>query len=204
MLTNILNSRLFFWFLLALPGIPMLIGLLGGGALEDGQPVVQALLHPTGEFAARFMIVAMMITPLRMLFPKARWPVWLMRRRRYLGVAAFGYALAHTLLYLVDMGALKLVLDEIGAPGIWTGWIAFAIFIPLAMTSNNAAQRYLLSWWKSLQRWVYAAALLTLAHWILIHDNMAAALVNFAPLALLETYRLWKTLTLRLNPQTAR
>ncbi|MEO4041692.1 ferric reductase-like transmembrane domain-containing protein [Hoeflea sp. CAU 1731] len=182
----------------------MMIGLLGGEPLEDGQPVVQALLHPTGEFAARFMIVAMMITPLRMLFPRARWPVWLMRRRRYLGVAAFGYALAHTLLYLADMGTLKLVLDEIGAPGIWTGWIALAIFIPLAVTSNNAVQRYLLSWWKPLQRWVYPAALLTLAHWILIHDNMAAALVNFAPLALLEIYRLWKMFNLRVNAQIAR
>ena len=89
-----------FWVLLALPGIPMTAALARGIAAED-------LLHPTGEFAARFMIIAMMLTPLRMLFPRARWLAWLSHRRRYLGVAAFGYALLHTILYVVDMETLE-------------------------------------------------------------------------------------------------
>jgi sulfoxide reductase heme-binding subunit YedZ len=37
--------------------------------LTSGDPkVVHQLLHPTGEFAARFMIIAIMITPLMLLF----------------------------------------------------------------------------------------------------------------------------------------
>lgn len=160
--------------------------------LVSGSVDPERLLHPTGEFAARFMIIAMMITPLRMIFPKVRWLAWLMRRRRHLGVAAFGYAALHTVLYIFDMGALQPMLDEFWALGIWTGWAAFVIFVPLALTSNDIAQRWLLVRWKPLQRFVYAAAVLTLIHWIFVHNNLGPALVHFLPLAALECWRIWK------------
>lgn len=186
-LKTILNSRAFIWALLALPSIPMMIGLTSNaGELER-------LLHPTGEFAARFMIIAMIISPLRLMFPKARFWVWMMRRRRYFGVAAFAYAALHTLLYIVDLNSLKAMLDEFWELGIWTGWVAFAIFIPLALTSNDWSQRWLLSWWKPLQRWVYPAAVLTLLHWMFVHNEFGPAMVHFVPLALLEAYRIWKS-----------
>ncbi len=184
---GVLNSPYFLWALLALPSIPMIAGLVSGSADPE------RLLHPTGEFAARFMIIAMMITPLRLMFAKSRWPIWLMRRRRYFGVAAFAYSVLHTLLYIIDMATLQAMLDEFFALGIWTGWAAFAIFIPLGLSSNDAAQRMLLGWWKPLQKWVYPAAVLTLLHWIFVHNNLGPALVHFVPLALLETYRIWKT-----------
>ncbi|MGI9402391.1 MAG: sulfite oxidase heme-binding subunit YedZ [Rhizobiaceae bacterium] len=183
---SVFDSPYFFWAILALPSIPMIAGLSGGSASPE------FLLHPTGEFAARFMIIAMMITPLRMLFPKASWLLWLSRRRRYLGVAAFGYAVLHTLLYLIDMGSLRAMLSEFTAIGIWTGWAAFFIFIPLAVTSNDWSQRIMLSKWKQLQRLVYIAAILTLVHWIFVHNNLGPALVHFVPLALLEAYRIWR------------
>ena len=110
-------ARYALWTLLALPSIPMAIGL-GSGARS-----AEALLHPTGEFAARFMIIAMAATPLAMLF-RAGWTNWLVRNRRYFGVAAFAYAMAHTVLYVVDMGSIQLILDEFWALGIWTGWLA--------------------------------------------------------------------------------
>ena len=44
--------------------------------------------------------------------------------------------------------------------------------------------------WKKVQRLAYPAALLTLVHWMFVHDNLAAALLNFAPLALLQAWRL--------------
>ncbi len=53
------------------------------------------------------------------------------------------------------MGTLQLILAEFLTLGIWTGWAVFAIFIALAVTSNDAAQRYLASAWKTLQRWIY-------------------------------------------------
>ncbi|WP_417586441.1 sulfite oxidase heme-binding subunit YedZ [Pararhodobacter oceanensis] len=182
------NHPYAFWLLLSLPAIPMLSGLASGGG-----EAVEGLLHPTGEFAARFMIIAMMITPLTMLFQGWRFPRWLMKRRRYLGVAAFGYAALHTALYLMDEGAVAVTNAEFSKLYIWTGWLAFLIFVPLAITSSDGWMRRLGRRWKPLQRYVYAAAVLTLLHWAALHDwgGIAPALVHFLPLALLEAYRLW-------------
>lgn len=119
-LKTFFNSPYAFWVLLALPSIALVNGALSGGDLEP-------LLHPTGEFSARFMIFAMMLTPLRMLFPKSGVVPWLMRRRRYLGVAAFFYAALHTLYYVIDLGSLSAVAADIAKFGIWTGWVAFVI-----------------------------------------------------------------------------
>jgi len=95
------NSIYFSWFVLAVPSIGMLIAVINGTDIEK-------FIHPTGEFAARFMIIAMMLTPLLMLFPRSKLIRWLISRRRALGVAAFCYALVHTLFYLIDMGSLWL------------------------------------------------------------------------------------------------
>ena len=190
MLKSTWDHPLTFWALLSLPAIPMTLGLTSGAP-----DAVKTLLHPTGEFAARFMIIAMMITPLMMLFRDASWPRWLMKRRRYLGVAAFFYALAHTVLYLIDEGAIAFTGNEVSKLYIWTGWIAFLIFVPLAVTSTDAWVRRLGRSWKKLQQFVYAAAILTLIHWAALHDwgGVGAALVHFAPLVALEVYRLWST-----------
>jgi len=184
---SILSHRYIFWALLAVPMVPMIVALSAGSATPED------LLHPTGEYAARFMVAALMVTPLQTLFPKAKWPLWLLRRRRALGLAAFGYALLHTVLYLIDMNTFAAVWAEIFALGIWTGWLAFAVFVPLAITSNNRTQRVMGRWWKKLQRWVYVAALLTLVHWIFIHNSLGGALFHFVPLAALQMYRIYRT-----------
>ncbi|WP_242650946.1 sulfite oxidase heme-binding subunit YedZ [Yoonia tamlensis] len=181
------NSPYTFWGILTLPAIPMVIGLTSG----DPEAAHQ-LLHPTGEFAARFMIITMMITPLVMLFKGWRGPRWLMKRRRYLGVAAFAYALAHTALYLFDEGAVAFTGGEMSKLYIWTGWLAFLIFVPLAVTSTDGWVRKLGPRWKNLQRLVYGAAMLTLLHWAALHNwgGVGAAMVHFVPLIALEAYRL--------------
>ncbi|WP_394688148.1 sulfite oxidase heme-binding subunit YedZ [Hoeflea sp.] len=194
---RILSSKYLFWVVLALPAIPMMLAVASDPGRAEG------LLHPTGEFAARFMIIAMMITPLRMIFPKAGWLNWMMRRRRALGVAAFFYAALHTVFYVIESGALQPMLDEFWKLGIWTGWLAFAIFMPLGLTSNNTSQRWLLAGWKTLQRFVYPAAVLTLLHWIFVHNNLGPALVHFIPLAALEVWRIWKTYSGRPEPRVA-
>lgn len=177
------------WAIFALPALGMAVQI----ATSDSARLYHQLVHPTGEFAARFLIVAMMATPLAMLLRGWRGPAWLKRNRRYLGIAAFGYAALHTLFYLVDKGSVAVVLAEVPRAYIWTGWLAFAIFLPLAATSADWAVRAMGPWWKWLQRWTYAAAVLTLLHWAALHDwgNPWAALVHFAPLAGLEAYRLW-------------
>jgi sulfoxide reductase heme-binding subunit YedZ len=182
-------SPYWLWLVLALPAFGMTYDL----ATSTNPKIYHILVHPTGEFAARFMIIAMLASPLILLFKSAAFPRWLKKNRRYFGVAAFAYAAAHTAFYLIDKASLDTVITELPRLYIWTGWVAFAIFIPLAVTSTDYFVRVMGPRWKTLQRWTYPAAVLTLVHWASLHDwdNPAAALVHFGPLATLEAYRVW-------------
>jgi methionine sulfoxide reductase heme-binding subunit len=185
---TILNNKPLFWLLLAIPALLSLIGFW------QGRIDSMDMLHPTGEWSARLMILAMMIGPLLSLFGPRPWMNWLVARRRYLGVGAFLYALLHLIFYVIDMGNVDDMLAEFLTPGIWTGWAAMAIMIPLALTSNDAAMRALRVGWKKLQRLVYPAAVLTLLHWMWVHNSYAGALVHFTPLAALWLARFAKPL----------
>lgn len=182
-------SPYWLWLLLALPAL----GLINSAMTAESLREIHRLLHPTGEFAARFLIVAMMATPLMLMLRGWRGPRWLMRNRRYFGVAAFGYAVLHTLFYLISEQTLARVLAEVPRFDIWTGWLAFLIFLPLAATSMEYAVRRLGPRWKALHRWTYAAALLTLFHWASLEGwhGVTPALLNFGPLILLTGYRIW-------------
>jgi sulfoxide reductase heme-binding subunit YedZ len=199
-LRRIIDHSYFIWAVLALPSMPMIGALVAGATGPDGAPATEFLLHPTGEFSARFLIIAMMLTPLRMLFPNSSFLRWMVKRRRYFGVAAFFYALLHTVLYIIDMGSLRAILGEFLALGIWTGWLAMLIFVPLAFTSTDTAVRRLGPAWKTLQRCVYIAAIATLLHWIFVHNNFGPALVHFVPLSGLEAYRLWHNIRRQSHP----
>lgn len=181
-------STLILWIVLALPGLTMLPALTGGDP-----EALHRLLHPTGEFAARFMIIGMMASGLMLLFRGQSWPRWLMHHRRDIEVAAFVYAALHTVIYVIDQGTLDRILAALPKTDIWTGWLAMAIFVPLAVTSNDAAQRWLRTGWKALQRLAYPAAVLVLIHWAALHDwgSWPPAAVHFGPLIALWLYRLW-------------
>lgn len=184
-----LLSPYWLWAVLALPGVGMASQLF----TSSDARILHHLLHPTGEFAARFMIIAMLASPLVLLLKGWRGPQWLKKNRRYFGVAAFAYALAHTVFYVIDIGTWNNILGDVPKLYIWTGWIAFIIFIPLAVTSSDYFVRAMGLKWKRLQRWTYAAAVLTLLHWAALHDwgGIGPALVHFLPLGLLEAYRAW-------------
>jgi methionine sulfoxide reductase heme-binding subunit len=179
-----------FWLLLSLPALPMIYSLI----MSEN---MRRVLHPSGEFSVRFLVIAMALTPLIMLFPKVRALRWLMKRRRYIGLAAFGYAAIHTLAYLLHEANMSAVVADLAKTGIWTGWLAFLIFVPMALTSNDASVQRMGSGWKSLQRLVYPAALLTAAHWYFLEYEIGGALVHFLPLLALEAYRVWKVNAVR-------
>jgi methionine sulfoxide reductase heme-binding subunit len=185
----ILNNKPLLWMLLTIPAIVMVQRLFGGT-----REAVD-LLHPTGEWSARLMIIAMALAPLQSLIGNGRVLSWLIARRRTFGVAAFGYAMLHLLFYIIDMGTVKDMLAELPAPGIWTGWLALAFMAVPAITSNDAAMRGLKLGWKRLQRFVYPAAILTLLHWIWVHNDFAVALAHFIPLGLLLAARWIKSLS---------
>jgi len=182
-------SPYWLWVFLALPAVFFVQDAL----TSTDAKVFKHLLHPTGEFSARLLIITLIATPLAMVLKGWRGPRWLKKNRRYFGVAAFGYAALHLVLYVVDRAALTKIFGEIGAFDIWTGWLAFLIFLPLAATSFDAAVKALGPRWKTVQRFVYAAAVLTLFHWA-AHDKwegLAPALIHFLPLIGLEAYRVW-------------
>ena len=78
-------STLLLWVVLSLPALTMIGPLLG-----DDARAFHRLLHPTGEWAARFMIIGMMASGLMLVFRGRQWPRWLMHHRRDIEVAALG------------------------------------------------------------------------------------------------------------------
>lgn len=183
----VFNHRFSLWILLALPAVAMLSGYARGAA--DAMD----LLHPSGEISARLMIIAIAISPLISILGPRKWLQWMAVRRRALGVAAFAYALLHLVFYVIDMGNVADMIAEVLAPGIWTGWAAFILMMVPALLSNDASMRALKAQWKRLQRLVYPAAILTLLHWIWVHNNLGPALVHFIPLALIVALRAFKS-----------
>lgn len=176
------------WVLLTVPAAVMLVRYASAPDASPGD-----LLGPTGEWSARLLIFALMLTPLDRLLPANRAVRWLIRHRRAFGVAAFLYATLHLIFYIIDMETVAAMAAEIGAPGIWTAWLALLCMAPPALASSDAAMRLLRRNWKRVQRFAYPAAVLTLAHWLLVHDGTASALVHFAPLILLQALRLADT-----------
>lgn len=181
-----LNSRYFLWIVLALPFI-WLVNAYRVGDLFYGE-----VIHVSGEFSARLLILALAVTPLRLMFPNASWPAWLLHRRRYFGVASFMYALLHTVVYIQKKASLTLIWQEGMSFNMWSGWLAFCVFLALAITSNDSSVRRLKRTWKKLHRWVYPAALLVFAHWVFIAFDFVPGLVHFLVVLSLEAYRLWK------------
>ena len=191
MLRRLTDSRWLLWLLLALPATVTIV------RYSTGATFYGEVVHSTGQLSAQLLILTMAVTPLRLMFGRRGWIRWLIQRRRYFGVASFGYAALHTVVYLIRTGAFGDILAEAAEPGLLTGWIALAIFVPLAVTSNDAAVRRLRRLWKRLHRWVYAAAVLTFAHWVLTAFDPVPGLIHLGVLAALESIRIWKTLRSR-------
>lgn len=182
-MTKTPGSTYFLWIALAVP----FAWLMAGWWTE--YLFYGELLHQSGRWSAWLTMLAMAATPFRLLFPGARWPNWLLRRRRYFGVAAFAYALLHTIIYLDRKRGFALVIDEAADPAMLAGWAAFAVFAVLALTSNDRAVALLRGSWKRIHRWIYPAALLMFAHWVFTAFDFVPGLAHFAILLALEAYR---------------
>src|SRR5688572_32672642 len=130
-LRKLVDSKPLLWTLLALPAAHILYRFFAEPLWPD------ELVAPSGEWAARLIILALMLTPLSMLLPRLRLVGWLVRRRRAFGVAAFCYAMLHLAFYVAEMETVANMLAELGALGIWTGWLALLLMLPLAATSND-------------------------------------------------------------------
>lgn len=179
-------ARLLLWLVLALPGLwsgwrwamtPDAYGF--GHAIKD-----------SGDWAAWLLLATLAVTPLRLVIGTRPFTRWLLLRRRDLGVASFAYAAVHTAIYLVDKAGLAKVLEEAASAELFTGWLALALFIPLAVTSNDLSVRRMKRNWKRLHRLVYPAAVLVFVHWALTAFDPFTAYVHIAILIAIEGTRI--------------
>jgi sulfoxide reductase heme-binding subunit YedZ len=137
------------------------------GAFTDslGTNPVETLTHQTGDWALRFLLITLAITPLRRLTGKPG----LVRFRRMLGLFAFFYATLHFITYIwLDQffDWMEILADIPKRPFITIGFVAFVLLIPLAVTSTKAMQRRLKKNWQRLHRLVYVIPVLVIVHFI--------------------------------------
>ena len=129
-----------------------------------GANPAEALIRSLGEWALRFVCLALAVTPLRQLTGQPA----LARLRRMVGLWAFAYALLHLLAYAwLDRGLEwgELLADIAQRPFILVGTLAWGLLLLLALTSFDAAIRWLGGKrWRALHRAVYLVAPLALLH----------------------------------------
>jgi sulfoxide reductase heme-binding subunit YedZ len=162
---------------------------------ELGANPQEALIRATGDWALRFLVIVLAVTPLRELSGLSA----LARYRRMLGVFMYFYALLHFLSYSgFDMGfdVADIFNDIVKRPFILVGSLALLLLTPLAATSFNAAIRAVgAQRWQRLHRLVYAVAGLAILHFFWMRagkNDFAEVLVYAGILALLLGWRLRK------------
>lgn len=124
------------------------------------------LLSWSGEAAVWLLLLTLAISPLRRNFPQLTFLRSMRQRRRDLGLITFGCSLLHVLVYLERKGEFGRILAEATRTDMVLGWLAFAVFGILALTSNDFSVRWLGQRWQTLHSLVHGAAALSLAHWV--------------------------------------
>lgn len=153
-----------------------------------GPHAYRIIIQDTGKWTLWFISFTLMLTPLRRMTSAHG----LVRYRRMVGLFAFFYAAIHTLIYVVfdrvagldlpagghawpTIGALTVstVRDIWNKPFLATGFIAFVLMVPLALTSTSGMIRRLGgATWRRLHRLIYVVAIASLLHhWWPLNDR---------------------------------
>ena len=160
------------------------------GAVNDlGANPIQTFEHILGEWALRFLIVTLCVTPLRDITR-----INLFRFRRAFGLLTFYYVLFHFLTYFIldrGMNLPVIFVDIFKRPYIIVGMVAFLCLIALAATSNNWAIRAMGRAWGKLHQLVYLIAILGVTHFFMAVKSWPPRPFIYATLiAVLLAYRL--------------
>jgi methionine sulfoxide reductase heme-binding subunit len=157
-------TKLVVFLALFAPGI--WIGCEWAAGMLEPKPVTEAI-HATGQWAVRFILLSLLVTPLRRI---AQWPK-LISLRRMIGLAAGGYAFVHFSLYVVldQKFALLHAAAEIALRFYLTiGFVALLGLAALAATSTDAMIRRLgAKRWNRLHKLIYFIAALAIFHFYL-------------------------------------
>jgi sulfoxide reductase heme-binding subunit YedZ len=158
------------------------------GAL-GGRPVTE-VIHGAGDWAIRFLLIALAITPAARVLD---WPR-ILTVRRIVGLTALAYAVAHLCLYIVDQKFDLLVVgSEIARRFYLT--IGFATLLGLGVlgaTSTDGWMRRLGRGWKRLHRAVYALGVVALLHYFIQSKSNVSEPVFFS--GLFVWLMLWRAL----------
>lgn len=164
---------------------------------DFGPDPVQELAILTGEWALRFLILALAMTPAQQLTGIAEFT----RNRRMIGLYAFFYASVHFLVwlyFLLEFRWAAIGEEIIERPFVTVGFSAWIILLVLAATSPKFMVRRLRRRWKPLHRLVYLAAILAIVHQLWIQRTDLSEVVLYGSLvALLLGYRLVRQLRMR-------
>jgi sulfoxide reductase heme-binding subunit YedZ len=154
-----------------------------GAGLLSPKPVTD-ILRETGDWALRFLVVTLAVSPLRYA---TRWNrIYVVRRM--LGLTALSYTLAHLGFWFGHEGFrwMHLLYEAFFRTYLLIGVIATAIMVVLGATSNDASVRRLgVARWNGLQWWIYPAALASLVHYFMLirlDATQAALMAGFCSL----------------------
>jgi len=130
-----------------------------------GPRPITAAIHEAGDWAIRFLLLSLAITPLRRI---GNWPR-LVLIRRMVGLAALFYGIAHLGLYVADLKFdLPRVASEIVSRIYLTiGFVALMGLAVLGATSTDRAVRRLGRNWGRLHKASYGLAVLALLHFFM-------------------------------------
>jgi sulfoxide reductase heme-binding subunit YedZ len=169
--------------------VPFVVLVIGAVTDTLGANPVETMTHETGEWTLRFLLITLMITPLRRLSGNN----WLIKLRRMSGLFAFFYACLHFLTYIwFDhyFDWMEIIKDIPKRPFITVGFIAFMLLVPLALTSTNAMMRRLKKNWARLHKLVYVIAVLGVLHFLwLVKADILEPMVYALILLVLLGYR---------------
>jgi len=171
--------------------VPLALLIAEGLAGHLGANPIEAVIRDLGDWALRFLVIALAVTPLR---KAARWP-GIARYRRMLGLWAFAYAGLHMLSYVVldQFFDWANILHEIVKHRFITvGMAAFVMLVPLVVTSTKGMVRRLGgARWRKLHRLVYIIGPLAVVHYFwMVKADIRQPLVYAGLICLLLGYRL--------------
>jgi len=200
---NTLQQIRFIWkpviFLGCLIPALLVIGDATGITGGLGANPVEEILDRFGNWALRFIMITLAVTPLRRL---SGWN-WLTRFRRMLGLFTFFYAFMHFLTWVVLDRELRLsdiVEDLTERPFITLGFAAVVLLSALAITSFTALRRRMGRSWQTLHKAVYVIGVLGVWHyWWQVKKDVTEPLIYALILTILLAARLnWSRLYERL------
>lgn len=158
-----------------------------------GANPIEAGIRYLGDWALRFVLIALAVTPLRIV---TGWNV-LARLRRMLGLFAYFHVVVHILGYVgvdhfFDWAAIGK--DIVKRTYITVGMTALVMLTPLAVTSTDGTVRRLGgAAWRRLHQLVYPAAVAGVIHYfMMIKAGYQEPLLYAVILAALFAVRIYK------------